>query len=84
MYVCVCVSDSFCVCVCVRVCVLQGAEDDEDGAPAKALTHMTSVHKRAIVLKKGDVVRVKSGQHTSAYVMRASLIHVIPLTKPHT
>ena len=41
----------------------QDAENDnEDGAPTKSLTHMTSVHKRQVVLKKGDVVRVKTGE----------------------
>ena len=40
----------------------QDNEHDEDGTPAKTLTHMTSVHKRMVVLKKGDVVRVKTGE----------------------
>ena len=39
----------------------QDADEDED-APSRSLTHMTSVHKRQVVLKKGDVVRVKSGE----------------------
>ena len=34
----------------------------EDGLPNRSMTHLTSIHKRKVILNKGDVVRVKEGE----------------------
>eukprot|EP00290_Baffinella_frigidus_P051885 CAMPEP_0180384472 /NCGR_PEP_ID=MMETSP0989-20121125/28552_1 /TAXON_ID=697907 /ORGANISM="non described non described, Strain CCMP2293" /LENGTH=714 /DNA_ID=CAMNT_0022384927 /DNA_START=139 /DNA_END=2280 /DNA_ORIENTATION=- len=42
--------------------MFEQATAGDDEKPVKTLTHMTSIHKRRIVLIKGDVVRVKDGE----------------------